>query len=916
MRVHRIVLRNYRGVSFRTLSFAERGVTVVEGDNEAGKSSTAEALRLVLDYRDDSTHRAVKAVKPVQRDVGAEVEVELAVGPYHLVYAKRWHKDRYTTLKVLTPTPQVLTGREAHDRVCELMAEAVDVDLWRALSGPQGDGHRQRGLRDHPSVVAALDAAAGGDAGDGGDDDLLDRATSEAGRWFTPSGRVRAALADVRRRAADAESVVERCRHAIEQVEADVEWCAHLHRTAADLGDKLATAGDEADRAAAHLADVERHRTAVEGLAMASRLAASEISVANGAVLARTTLVAAATAAAHRADGAAARSQSAADEQADAETALAAALDEAASTGTAVERADDASRSATAAYDRLRRLAALAVSEDRLDEAEHHRRALDEALADVAANPSSPEAVAALQAVHDDVVRAEAALEAGRTTVRLHALDDVTVALGGTERHLVAGAVEEQAVVDHIAVEVPGTVVISVTAAASAHRLLDRYREAEAALSEHCATLGVTDLSGAHALEQQRLALTTEIETRRAVLAGILGGDSLEALAVRVRDEQAALGLDPGDQPARDQHAGHEPVGHEPVGHEPVGQEPVGVGRPSDEALAGARARALRAAELRQDAERTAAGAEAKVKLARQRATAAARAVGLAGVEVAATRADLDACLQALSEARAVHTDEKLTMAAGAAQQAGTDAGDAWRSAAAELEALDADSVADAARRAAAERNGIDAALRQVGEDLAGVRSRLELHGEAGLHDRLGEAEEASATAREERDSVEARAAAAQLLLGVLTGHRNEASRAYGAPLRAGIESLGRSLYGDSFSVELDDELQVAARVLDGVPISWDDLSIGTREQLWVLTRLAAATLVNPDGGVPVVFDDVLGFTSPDRLAGVAKAFEAASRHCQIIVFTCDPSRYRHLPRAATHNVSEAGPAGTEREAS
>jgi uncharacterized protein YhaN len=83
--------------------------------------------------------------------------------------------------------------------------------------------------------------------------------------------------------------------------------------------------------------------------------------------------------------------------------------------------------------------------------------------------------------------------------------------------------------------------------------------------------------------------------------------------------------------------------------------------------------------------------------------------------------------------------------------------------------------------------------------------------------------------------------------------------------------------------------------------VPWSDLSVGAREQLAVLTRLAAATLVSADGGVPVVFDDVLGFSDPGRLALVATAFEAAADACQIIVLTCDPARFRHLARATTH---------------
>ena len=56
MIIRRIGLRNYRGIESRELEF-DAGVNIVEGPNEAGKTSLAEALGLIFDYPDSSTHR-------------------------------------------------------------------------------------------------------------------------------------------------------------------------------------------------------------------------------------------------------------------------------------------------------------------------------------------------------------------------------------------------------------------------------------------------------------------------------------------------------------------------------------------------------------------------------------------------------------------------------------------------------------------------------------------------------------------------------------------------------------------------------------------------------------------------------------------------------------------------------------------
>ena len=157
MRIHRIRLTDFRGVADREVSFALDGVTIVEGPNEAGKTSVAEAIDLVLHVPDSSTAQRVKDIRPVGRDVGPRVEIELTTGPYHLVYAKRWLHQRSTTLTVTAPRREQLAGREAHDRVSQILDETIDADLWAALRLQQGAELTQAAF-DTPALNLALDA--------------------------------------------------------------------------------------------------------------------------------------------------------------------------------------------------------------------------------------------------------------------------------------------------------------------------------------------------------------------------------------------------------------------------------------------------------------------------------------------------------------------------------------------------------------------------------------------------------------------------------------------------------------------------------------------------------------------------------------------------------------------------------------
>ncbi|MDT5147765.1 MAG: hypothetical protein QOC58_2410, partial [Mycobacterium sp.] len=49
MKLHRLVLINYRGIAHREIEFPDHGVVVVCGANEIGKSSMIEALDLLLE---------------------------------------------------------------------------------------------------------------------------------------------------------------------------------------------------------------------------------------------------------------------------------------------------------------------------------------------------------------------------------------------------------------------------------------------------------------------------------------------------------------------------------------------------------------------------------------------------------------------------------------------------------------------------------------------------------------------------------------------------------------------------------------------------------------------------------------------------------------------------------------------------
>jgi uncharacterized protein YhaN len=126
------------------------------------------------------------------------------------------------------------------------------------------------------------------------------------------------------------------------------------------------------------------------------------------------------------------------------------------------------------------------------------------------------------------------------------------------------------------------------------------------------------------------------------------------------------------------------------------------------------------------------------------------------------------------------------------------------------------------------------------------------------------------------------------------------ARQRYNQPFRDQIERLGRIVYRSTFEVALDDALSIETRTLEGTTLRFGQLSSGAQEQLGLLARLACASLVADEGGVPVIFDDALGWTDPSRLERMGAAISSVAEDCQIIILTCVPDRYAAVGKANT----------------
>jgi uncharacterized protein YhaN len=147
------------------------------------------------------------------------------------------------------------------------------------------------------------------------------------------------------------------------------------------------------------------------------------------------------------------------------------------------------------------------------------------------------------------------------------------------------------------------------------------------------------------------------------------------------------------------------------------------------------------------------------------------------------------------------------------------------------------------------------------------------------------------------------RAQALNHLLKRLNEKRSELARRLRAPLQKNLNHYLQILFPGA-SIEVGEDLSPGRITRVGTTGAesgeFDELSVGTREQMGVVARVAYADLLQ-DAGKPtlLILDDALVNTDQERLGQMKRVlYDAAARH-QILIFSCHPRAWQDLGVAA-----------------
>lgn len=862
MKLHRIHVENFKAIDERTLELPDCGVVIATGRNEIGKTSMVEALDLLLDTstKASSKSRKVRIAQPYGTSLQVVVEAEMTIGDHRFVHRKCFLKDKESSLKFLAGprAGQTITGDEAVEMM-ETLLSGTDMTLWNALRLMQASGLSPLRLDSSQALTAALEQAGGQQPDEGSGGGLMDRARAEYDKYFTPGGSERRNVFADRDELEEIRSNLAKGQERLAEVDEVVDSLSRINEQISHDQTVVASKKTDCQKAEAALASLTELEKEVETTKRTAKEAAQRHAEAKRAHDMRAKLIddlATAQDKYEHCQRVAAElselGRSVAEEREEAKTAF----DEAQRKVTQAEEAETQARQtlttarvgeeSTKARQQLNRINELktriTAEQQRLDTEKVTGKALS----------ALREAVKA-----DDLARDKALMASPQLAIE-HLADGVSLRIDGADLDVPIGTTNQRRVHGELVMEMGEAWRVRISPTSEVMTLGNDAEKAHQTVVSQLEDLGVASLEQAESRLAERRVMETHISSWREHLEeeqGEVTIQELEAMAERTTETVSITAAE--------------------------------AQKLEEEAVA--------AANEARTAQRQ---ADNRLRTVEERHVEAHEKVFRANIDAEKTAETVTRLSTELTAARKITSDEALTETLTTAQE----------------QARLTQAEADRAQAALAERNpeqvhteaeGTRVALTTARDRLENnIRRRAELNGQLqGLGRQQRQTEVDSLTIKEHQlarrvTGLEQRARSAKLLYQTLAAHLEHVRQSYVAPFTTQIDRIGRGVFGQELHVEIDSTLSVVARQLNGSRLEWDQLSSGAREQLGLIVRLAAARLIDPDDGVPVILDDALVYSDPVRVRHVLAEIAQSAQTSQIVVFTSAPERYDSVPGA------------------
>jgi DNA repair exonuclease SbcCD ATPase subunit len=854
---------------FNVKRFADRGVAIEGiGDgvnvlcaaNEAGKSTSFEALHALFFQPHSGTPNAVRNLRPYSAG-NPLVEADLSTTEGRFRITKQYYGGRFARVTDLASGRLIAQADEAENFIAGLIKGGTVGPaglLWvrqgvtgiEKRSSSEEDSEKQVRVSLLESVQGEVEAITGGRRMA----EIMAAAAESLAELVTATGRPKAGgryaitIAERDRLAAEEEKLsrqVTDLREALNKRASSIERLAELDKPEERQERRKAV---EVAQAAFDAANVqsEKGNTAEAELKLARErrdTADRDFKAFRAALTTATELLEKQRSAEKRRSEAVGRRRD-----------LAEAIEKAKADAEAAEAEERVARDLLTRLDAAERAREaserLAEFKARLDQAEAARLALEATEANLALLKIPPRAIDELQALEIEIATVRAVEEAARPSVGVVYDNDMArrVMMDGTP--LTGG--EERGYDGQAQLAVPGIGTITLRSNRPAKNN-DHLEKAEAKRRTLLASMGIGDLAAARAQQVRAQQLDAELRALQGRLS-LLAPEGLPKL----REEVATRSV-----------AGAEAL--------ELKADPVQV----RSALAEAEEQRKQAKQNLRDVEplRTSADeafVEAETTLASLKADQAQAEAILGPDDARAERAN------ALSDAR----DSASRMLVDAEIHA-----ERLRAA-----TVDLDSVEAALKRARSVETVAEKGIASLREAIAALNAEIRSRSDEAVEEKRCETSDALSVAKARVAAFEKQVLVLQRLSAALEAARSEARELYLKPVISELRPLLGLLF-DDVSITFDDKTLLPQTILrKGIEEDVERLSGGMREQLSVLTRLAFARLLARDGRpAPVILDDALVYSDDDRIEKMFDALHRQSRDQQIIVFSCRQRAFQRL---------------------
>ena len=428
---------------------------------------------------------------------------------------------------------------------------------------------------------------------------------------------------------------------------------------------------------------------------------------------------------------------------------------------------------------------------------------------------------------------------------------------------------EPQRVLSPTRYQLDGFGAVTIAPGGGAANLEAELRDAQSTLGALLKTCGAASEAEARQLFGQRQELEAEL-TLLSARRDALVPDGFDAAKARLRAAEAAVG--------RLMAAGADVP--------PAGEQAGSEGEDAAEALVAALEEARRFAAHVERTLKTASGeseaatlkrVSAESELNHRRMRSEQLAVEVATAETANPRATL---IQRLAEADADFEAKRGRLAL--RQQERNE---------------DGPEIAEARRKDAEKTlRQISETVQRLRDEALGLEGEVRVAGGSGVGEDVQLLEERIADLERRRIRIALEADAARLLFATLVNAQRAAREHWLGPIKTRVAPFLKLIHPES-DIDLDEEtLELKGLRRAGIDERFDRLSAGAREQVAVVTRLALAQVLK-QGGHPatVILDDALVNTDEIRLERMHHVLRQAARELQVIVLTCRERDFRDL---------------------